>query len=313
MRAINIGVFIAGIVILMGIYAMLALGLNIRFGSTGLIDLGVVAFFAIGAYSYVILTAPPPGTLDKYMFGFHLPMIVGFIGSGLVSAFFAFLVGLPAIRLKGEYLAIATYAFAEVVKYLFTNENWLGNGVRGFMGIKQPFFHYFSSADSYQYFFAGLVVVAVAVFYFLLTRLDRSPFGRTLKAIRENEDAALAAGKNVAKFKMWAFVIGGAVIGFAGAFYIWYTSLIVPSLFVSEVTWVAWIALIIGGTGNYKGMILGSVVIVGTQEATRFMQASARLAPILAASRLTVLGLILVLIIRFKPNGFLPERNTTVR
>ncbi|OLN32660.1 branched-chain amino acid ABC transporter permease [Desulfosporosinus metallidurans] len=309
MRAINIGVFIAGIVVLMGIYTLLALGLNMRFGTTGLIDLGVVAFFAIGAYTYVILTAPSPNTTDAYMFGFHLPMIVGFIGSGLVSAIFAFLVGLPAIRLKGEYLAIATYAFAEVVRYLFTNETWLTNGVTGFIGLRQPFRELFESADSYQYFYALLIVVAVGFFWFLFSRLDRSPFGRTLKAIRENEDAALAAGKNIAKFKMWSFVLGAAVIGFAGSFYVWYTSLIVPSLFVSEVTWIAWIALTIGGTGNYKGMILGSAVIVGIQEATRFMQASAELAPIMAASRFIAMGLILVLIIRFKPKGILPERN----
>jgi len=308
-RAISIGVFIAGIVVLMGIYTMLALGLNMRFGTTGLIDLGVVAFFAIGAYTYVILTAPAPNTADSYMFGFHLPMIVGFIGSGLVSALFAFLVGLPAIRLKGEYLAIATYAFAEVVRYLFTNETWLSNGVSGFIGIKQPFRDLFSSADSYQYFYALLIVGAVGVFWFLFTRLDHSPFGRTLKAIRENENAALAAGKNIAKFKMWSFIIGAAVIGFAGSFYVWYTSLIVPSLFVSEVTWVAWIALTIGGTGNYKGMVLGAAVIVGIQEATRFLQASAELAHIMAASRFIAMGLILVLIIRFKPKGILPEQN----
>lgn len=309
MRAINIGVFIAGIVVLIGIYTILAFGLNIRFGTTGLIDLGVVAFFAIGAYAYVILTAPPPNTADAYMFGFDLPIIVGFIGSGLVSALFAFLVGLPTIRLKGEYLAIATYAFAEVVRYLFTNEAWLSNGVSGFIGIKQPFRDLFSSADSYQYFYALLIVGAVGVFWFLLTRLDHSPFGRTLKAIRENENAALAAGKDIVKFKMWSFVIGAAVIGFAGSFYVWYTSLIVPSLFVSEVTWVAWIALTLGGTGNYKGMILGAAVIVGIQEATRFLQASAEIAHIMAASRFIAMGLILVLIIRFKPKGILPEKN----
>lgn len=309
MWKINIGVFIAGIVVLMGIYTMLAFGLNMRFGTTGLIDLGVVGFFAIGAYTYVILTAPAPSATDAYMFGFHLPMIVGFLGSGLVSAMFAFLVGLPAIRLKGEYLAIATYAFAELIRYLFTNEKWLSNGVRGFIGVKQPFRDLFSSADTYQYFYAFMVVGAVGVFWFLLSRLDHSPFGRTLKAIRENENAALAAGKNVFRFKMWSFIIGAAVIGFAGSFYIWYTSLIVPSLFVSEVTWIAWIALTIGGTGNYKGMILGAAVIIGIQEATRFMQASAELAPIMAASRFIAMGLILVLIIRFKPKGILPERN----
>lgn len=310
MRAINIGVFLAGIVVLMGIYTMLALALNLRFGTAGLIDLGVVGFFAIGAYSYVILTAPAPGTADAYMFGFHLPMFIGFVGSGLISAFFAFLVGLPAIRLKGEYLAIATYAFAEVIQYLFTNEKWLTNGVKGFIGIEQPFRKFFVSANSYQYFYALLIVLAVACFWYILSRLERSPFGRTLKAIRENEDAARAAGKDIEKFKMWAFVIGAAIIGFAGSFYVWFTSLVVPSLFVSEVTWVAWIALTIGGTGNYKGMILGAAIIVGIQEATRFLQASAELATILAASRFIAMGLILVLIIRFKPKGILPERNT---
>jgi len=307
---VNLGVFISGIVVVIGIYAILALSLNLKFGTTGLIDLGVVGYFAVGAYAFVLVTAPHASDLNAYRIGLDLPLWAGFIAAPIASGLVALLVGLPALRLSGEYLAIATYAFAEVLRAVATNEEWLTNGVVGFNNLKQPFRDQFASGGMYQYFYMALVLATLLLIFLGLSRLHWGPFGRALRAVRENEEVALAVGKNVTRFRMKSFVLGGAISGLAACFYVTYASLIVPTMFVPEVTWTVWIALVIGGTGNYKGAILGTAVLVTAQELTRFFQASADLAPMLAASRFIAMGLILILIIRFRPKGILPERHT---
>ncbi len=310
MGSMNLGVFISGVVVVIGIYAILALSLNLKFGITGLIDLGIVGYFAVGAYTFVLVTAPHPTDANVYTIGLGLPLWVGMIVAPLVSGLVALLVGMPALRLSGEYLAIATYAFAEVVRAVATNEEWLTNGVVGFNNLQKPFRGQFASGNVYQYFYMTLVLVALLLIFLALSRLHWGPFGRALRAVRENEEVALSVGKNITRLRMKSFVLGGVISGVAACFYVTYASLIVPTMFVSEVTWTVWIALVIGGTGNYKGAILGTAVLVTAQELTRFFQASADLAPMLAASRFIAMGLILILIIRFRPKGILPERHT---
>ena len=304
----NVGMFVSGVVILVAIYAIQSLSLNVKFGTLGLIDLGLVGYFAVGAYAFALVTAPPPGATDAYLIGLGWPLWAGFIIAPIVSCIVALLVGLPALRLKGEYLAIATYAFAEVVRAIFTNERWLTNGVVGFNNLRQPWRDSFASGTTYQYFFMGIVLVVVLVLFLILRRFSRSPFGRSLRAIRENEPVALSVGKNVTRMKIKAFGLGGLIAGIAASFYVTYFTLIVPSMFVPEMTWTVWIALTIGGAGNYLGVIIGTAVLVAAQEATRLIQASAEMAPLLSSIRLIIMGLILVLIIRFKPRGILPER-----
>lgn len=304
----NVGMFVTGVLVLVGIYSIQTLSLNVKFGELGLIDLGLVGYFAVGAYTYALVTAPPPGAADAYFIGLGWPLWAGFIIAPIVTCAVSLLVALPALRLKGEYLAIATYAFAEVVRAVFTNERWLTNGVVGFQNLKQPWREMFATGNSYQYFYMGLLFVAVLVVFLVLRRFGRSPFGRSLRAIRENEPVAMSVGKNVTRMKIKAFGLGGLVAGIAACFYVSYFSLIVPSMFVPEMTWTVWIALTIGGVGNYLGAIVGTAVLVSAQEATRLIQASAEMAPRLSAIRLVLMGLILILIIRFKPRGILPEK-----
>jgi branched-chain amino acid transport system permease protein len=305
---VNLGMFVTGILILVGIYAIQSLSLGVKFGTLGLIDLGLVGYFAVGAYAFTLVTAPPPGAADSYYIGLGWPLWAGFIIAPLVTCAVSLLVALPALRLKGEYLAIATYAFAEVIRAIFTNERWLTNGVVGFQNLRQPWRDVFSTGNSYQYFFMILVFAVVLVLYLILRRFSHSPFGRSLRAIRENEPVAMSVGKNVTRMKVKAFGLGGLIAGIAACFYVSYFSLIVPSMFVPEMTWTVWIAVTIGGVGNYLGAIIGTLVLVSAQEATRLIQASAEMAPRLSAIRLALMGLILILIIRFKPRGILPER-----
>ena len=304
----NLGMFVTGVLILVGIYAIHALSLNVKLGTVGLIDLGLVGFFAVGAYTFVLVTAPPPGAADAYYIGLGWPLWAGFIIAPIVTCAVSLLVGFPALRLKGEYLAIATYAFAEVVRAVFTNERWLTNGVVGFQNLRQPWRELFTSGTAYQYFYMILVWAVLLVLYLVLRRFSHSPFGRSLRAIRENEPVALSVGKNATRMKIKAFGLAGLIAGIAACFYVSYFSLIVPSMFVPEMTWTVWIAVTIGGVGNYLGAIVGTLVLVSATEATRLIQASAEMAPRLSAIRLALMGLILVLIIRFKPRGILPEK-----
>lgn len=300
--------FFAGIIALIGIYSMLSLALNLQFGYAGLINFGIVAFFAVGAYTYSIITVAPPGPGADYIIGLGWPKLVGLIAAGVVTVVFAFLIGLPTLRLSGEYLALVTFAFAEVVKSIITNEKWLTNGVGGFTRQAQPFRDYFGSGQSYEVFFALLVLAALALVYFLIERICQAPFGRMLKSLRENEEVAISIGKNIYGIKMKSFLLGALVAGVAGAFYVWYATLVVPDMFEADVTFIAWIALIIGGAGNNRGAIIGTLVLIMTQEMSRFFQASADMAEVLAAFRYIVIGLMLVLVLRFRPNGIFPEK-----
>ncbi len=304
----NLGVFISGVVIVVAIYAILTLSLNLKFGETGLIDLGLVGYFAIGAYAFALVTVPPPGPLDNYGIGLGWPLWAGFLIAPIVAGIFSFLVGLPALRLHGDYLAIATYAFAEVVRAIFTNETKLANGVVGFTNLRQPWRDSFESGVVYQYFFMGLVLVVLLILYLGLKRFRLGPFGRSIRSIRENEPVALSVGKDVVRMKLKSFALGGVLAGLSACFYVTFQSLIVPRSFVPEMTWTVWIALTIGGAGNYLGAIVGTAVLVGAQEATRLIPSSPSTAPAIAASRLIIMGVILILIIRFRPRGILPER-----
>ncbi len=303
----DIGIFLAGIITVITIYGIMAMALNLSFGQTGIIDLGLMAWVAVGAYSYVLITVKPPSDLDWYVISLNLPIWVGVIGAFLVPAVLAFFVGFPTLRLGGEYLCIAAYAFSMVVASILTNEGWLSNGVRGFYGLEQPF-RGMVSGSAYQYVLMVLVLAIAAVVFIILRRVSLAPFGRTLKAIRESEEVALSIGKNLFKYKMYAYVFSAGIFGLAGALYVWYSTVLVPEMFTETMTFTVFIALVIGGKGNFRGVLLGTAVLLGAQEITRFFQASADLATVLAAIRFIAMGLLMVLVIRFKRRGMLPEQ-----
>src|SRR5512136_956293 len=294
----NIILFLAGVITLIGIYAILTVAVNLHYGYGGLLSFGIVGFVAIGAYTYAIVTRGAPVGQDVYLFYFNQPWWVGFIAAGVVTTIFAFLIGLPTLRVEGDYLLIVTFAFAEVIQKLLSNEGWLTNGTRGFINVHQPFRDVIVGKN-YPLFLAGLIVVIVVIVYLIAQRVGTSPFGRTLRAMRDNEPAALATGKNVYRFKMAIFLLGAAICGIAGAMYAWYMTLALPSLFGMSVSFAAWIALVIGGTGNNKGAIVGTVVLLGAQQAFKFIQLTPELALIISSTQLIMEGLVLIIILRF--------------
>ena len=308
----GVGLFLAGAVSLAGIYAIYTLGHNLQFGFTGLGNLGYVAFFAIGGYTSVILSMPRPGPDVAYIVGYGLPMWVGMIAGSLVAGFFAFLIGIPTLKLGEEYFVVVTLAFSEVLRYVLINEKWLTNGPTGFYGLERPFGRFFSG-QTYEYVFLFIIVVALIIAYLVMRRICNSPFGRLLKGVRENEEVSLALGKNIYHVKMKAFIVASMFAGFAGSLYARYATLVVPEMFVPYVTFVAWLSCMIGGRGNNRGVILGCFIFVLADQFTLFAQASAAYAVRLASLRAFIMGLLLILVLRFLPAGILKEKKVTYR
>lgn len=281
------------------VYALLALALNFQWGYTGLINFGVAGFFAIGAYTTAILT------------GHGWPVLPAVIAAVLVGVLLGFPIALLSVRLRDDYLAITTLGFSEVVRLLAVNEGWLTNGTNGISNIPQLFPGMVNATYAWVVF-CVLAVIVLAT-YLLLERLGRSPFGRTLEAIREDETAVMAIGKSPTNFKTRSFVIGTGIIGLAGALYAHYINYVSPEQFLPLVTFYVWMALILGGAGSNLGALAGSFVLVVFLEGSRFLKDLFPMIdePRLAAARYIVVGLALILLILYRPNGIFIRRRQT--
>ena len=291
--------------IIASIYALLTLGLNIQWGYTGLFNVGIAGFFAIGAYTSTILTKPPS---PNHLGGFSQPFIIGLIGASIFAGLIAALIGIPTLRLKEDYLAIVTLGIAEIIRLLFKNESWLSNGKRGIRGIPQPL-HKFILID-YNYFYVLLILSIVLISFILIEKIIRSPWGRVLRAIREDEKAVMAIGRNVFKFKMQALILGSMIMGLAGALYAHQIKFISPDAFEPMLgTFIIWIMLIAGGSGNNMGAILGAFGIWGIWTGTEFLtdHLPAMLQAQSGSIRIIIIGLILEVILLIRPAGILGE------
>jgi branched-chain amino acid transport system permease protein len=301
-------VFIVSLLSLAGIYAILAMILNLEAGWGGLWDLGTAGLLAVGAYFYVLATVEA----DDVIFAPGWPMWAGILGSSLFTGLVALLIGLPALRLRGEYFLITTFAFAEVIRQIVTNQASLTRGARGFNQIERPFDQQVS-ADAYNFVLFGIVVAGVVVTYLIMRRVGRAPVGRALRALRDNEGAALALGKDVARYRAQTFVLAGLLIGAVAPVYVWYIRSISPHLFTPDITFTAWTALVIGGIGSFRGPVLGALLLILMTQATQFLQVAPEHAALLASLQPVIIGLALILILRFRPEGLIAERRDFAR
>ena len=300
------------------VYALLAIGLNIHYGYTGLLNFGHVAFFAAGAYTAALLTIPSPDTVEgtvEYTIGVGLPMPaalpVSLAAGALVGGLLAVLIGLTSVRLGTHYLAIATFALAGIVQDAVVNERWLTRGVFGLNRVPRPG-RAVLGADLWQVsylLFAALLTIAV---YLTVERLVDAPFGRLLKGIREEELAARMLGKDTNMVKLKSFGIGGAIAGLAGAVYAHYIGSVVAGQFVPLVTFLVWVAMLLGGTASNRGVILGAFVLVAFREITRFLPQVSGNPSLVPSLRFVVIGFLLILVIRFRPQGLLGNPNEVV-
>lgn len=289
-----------------GIYAIMALGLNMQRGFAGLFNIGIAGFWAVGAYTAAILTKSPS---PNHLGGFNTPIIISLLAAGIFSAILAFLIGIPTLRLREDYLGISTIGIAEIIRLIFTNEAWLSYGVRGISSIPKPFRDIFG--QYYNLSFLALVLIVITIFYYLSEKGIKSPWGRVLRAIREDEEVAKASGKNVFRYRMEALVFGAFMMGVGGALYAHFTGFISPEAFMPmQTTFIVWIMLIIGGSANNFGVLIGAVITwgiwTGTETITSMLPA--QYVTQAAAFRVILIGVFLEIILLNMPDGLFPER-----
>ena len=270
-----------------GMFVLLSIGLNIVVGKSGLLDLGFVAFFAIGAYTMGVL-----GTRTNLNFWEILPIAMG------LSMLSGVLLGAPALRLRGDYLAIVTLGFGEIVRIIAVNEEFIG-GARGIAGIPTPpdlFGMKFEILNPKPYYW--LLVSMILLTYWAVRRMSVRRPGRAWDAIRQDDDVAQLMGVPTFKYKVWAFVLGAAVGGAGGCLYATQILSIVPDQFSLNVSILVLACVVFGGIGNPFGVMLGATILAYLPERIRF----------LTQPRQLVFGIVLVLIMNLRPDGILPRK-----
>ncbi|HTJ25567.1 MAG TPA: ABC transporter ATP-binding protein [Candidatus Limnocylindria bacterium] len=286
-----------------GAFVLLALGLNVVVGFAGLLDLGYAAFFAIGSYAFAMLASP--------QFGIHVPFwLVLFIAAG-IAAVFGILLGAPTLRLRGDYLAIVTLGFGEIVPQTFLNlTQWTG-GPNGIGSLDQPtIFTYKFGFDPLPYYFMVLALIGLVVW--VANNLRESRLGRAWMAIREDELAAAHMGINTTTTKLAAFAIGASFSGLAGCALASKLQLVSPDQFGFNVSVFILAMLVLGGMGNIPGVVVGSLILSALErfilpQGTNFLH-NAGINVDLTNSRFLIYGVILVAMMLFRPEGLLPSR-----
>ena len=304
--------YILDVAIMVLTYVMLAWGLNITVGYAGLLDLGYVAFYAIGAYSYALLA-------QNFGIGFWLALPI----AGLLAAAIGFILGFPVLRLRGDYFAIVTLGFGEITRLIIVNWTTLTSGPNGISGVPRPTFfglEFARQADEGQttfHEFFGLEFDAIQrvmfLYYIILamallvgwvsTRLRRLPLGRAWEALREDEIAGAALGINRWWIKLTAYALGAAVSGLAGAFFGARQGFVSPESFTFVETGIILAIVILGGMGNPLGIVLATLFIIGLPELFRELE----------QYRMIAFGSGMVLIMLWRPGGLMSEREPTAR
>jgi branched-chain amino acid transport system permease protein len=292
------------------VYALAAIGLNVNFGYTGLLNFGQAGFMAVGAYTMGILVVKA-----GWSFWLALPTATG------VAMAAGLLIGLPSLRLRADYFAIVTIAFAEIVRYAAQNARELTGGNQGLLGYDGDWadvsFWILDRLDAVglgDRFLLPLLVVtwfAALLLIVVLSVVQRTPWGRVLRAIREDEDAARALGKNTFAYKLQSLMIGAALGALAGYFLALNLAFISPESFEPLFTFIGYAVLILGGLASYAGVAAGALVLWTLLEATRFLDLPLA-AEKVAALRFMLVGLLLILLMAFRPQGMLGKRREMV-
>jgi branched-chain amino acid transport system permease protein len=291
------------------ILGIAVLGLNLQWGNAGIFNGGVAAFFGAGAYGLMLAGGPAREGLGGFGLPFPLALLAGVALAGLL----ALAVGLATARLRHDYLAIATFGVSVAIEAVARNAQWLTGGATGLRGFPRPFEAAVGDPFLYSLGFLGLVVACAAAVYLGLERLVRSPWGRLLRAIREDETAARALGKNPARARLQAFVIGAMAMGLSGALYGTFYAFVSPQDIAPILTFQLWAMLIVGGAGNNAGALLGAVVVwfgwtASGWALTAFAPQGWQLYG--GTIQFILIGLVIVGTLLWRPRGLIPERLT---
>ncbi len=296
-----------------GVFAVMCLGLNLQWGFTGLFNVGVAGFVAIGAYASAILTGPPE---PERFGGFGLPVAVGWLSAMALSGLAALVVGAAALRLREDYLAITTFGIAVVIQLVALNAQPLTGGPFGIQSIPKPLAGALGTGLAWNLAYLGLVLAILALAYLALERLVASPWGRVLRAIREDETAAASLGKRAFAFRLQAFVIGCMLMGLGGALYAHFLGYIAPEDFLPVLTFQVWAMLILGGSGNNRGAIAGALLVWGIWSASggllRDLLPQAEQARG-AALQVVLIGVLIASVLLVRPRGLFGERAVVSR
>jgi branched-chain amino acid transport system permease protein len=295
------------------INSILTWGLNIQFGYAGILNFALIIFLALGAYVTGVLSLPKANGISgqTYVLGLSWPFPLTLLIGGLASAAFGLLVGLVALkRLRSDYMAIVTVAVGVITYDFVGNTTSLFNGWDGLGSVPSPLQDTLNlSYTGYQFFFVLLSGVVMLIMWWLAQRINNSPYGRTLRSIREDMDVSESFGKNTFKYRMSAMVIGCFYAGIAGGLLIEYITAINPSGWTTGETFVIWTALLIGGTGNNWGAALGALLVpVLFQEVTRFLPQVSSNPDLIPAMRNILVGTMLIIVLWFRPQGIIPEK-----
>ncbi|KSV75484.1 ABC transporter permease [Sinorhizobium sp. GW3] len=282
---------------LTAVYALLSIGLVVTWGQAGMVNLGLVGFFGLGAYASALLTQV------------GVPIGIAWGAAAALASAIGIGFCLLTRTLRGDYLAIVTLGFGEGLRLIELNERWLTGGSDGISGIQAPLKEALGSLYPWFYFALSWLIVAAVIV--ALTRLLRSPFGRALRAVRDDENVAAVAGKNVIRLKCQAFGIGAALFGVAGALYAHFTSYISPDNFILQMTIYIFLAVTVGGLSRLAGAVFGSIVVMTILESSRF---AAEHVPGLSAVQVASLrefaiAVALILVLQIRPQGVFGLKN----
>jgi branched-chain amino acid transport system permease protein len=309
--------YAATLLVYAGVDIIACLALNLQFGVSGIVNFSFIVFQSVGAYTAAVLSMPPDtanGGYQIYVGGFQLPFPIPWIGGALAGGLLAIPVGLVVLRrLRSDYQAISLLVLSVIANSVITNVRPFLNGAAGIAQVPGPFSDQVDPlTQSYQLLYVGLTVLCVLLVWVVASRIVNSPFGRSLRAMREHELAASALGKNPVQLKMTIFIVGGMIGGLSGAILVGYIAVWAPSVWLYPETIILFAAVIVGGRGNNVGAILGALLVpVGFFEATRLIPPTiAGWVPppnLIPAMEWVAIGVLIIGFLWFRPEGVRPE------
>ena len=291
------------------IFSVLALGIDMIWGWAGDFDLSAYAYFALGVYMTIIMTVGKAKSPVEYVLGWHLPYLLAVVLAVVVVVAFASIIGAVALRnLRDVYFSITTFGAVWAIYYLVENFTPLFNGYNGVFGLFDPMGGTLSY-NAYHYLFFGFCLLVLFLVYLVVQRLSRSPFGRMVRAVRDDERAASVFGRNVFWTKYRTYLFGAGLAGLSGGLFAAYIGAFNPLDWKPTEIFVLYAAILVGGRGNPRGVVLGSfIVYVGFVEMTRYIPSPAARPELGPALRQILIGLLIILMLKFRPSGLLPER-----